>query len=97
MTVIYLQDQHFSSAGGKLLKCSIPGVVFVMFKTDSCGMCAQVTPMFEGLSNSELRVKFAIANVTKYRNIIGKARTTSTPIKGVPYFILYNNGKPFAN
>ena len=97
MTITYLHDQHFSAPGGKLMKCSIPGLVFVMFSQDGCGICQRVMPMFDGMSNREMRVKFAVANVSKHRGIIGKARTTTTPIKGVPTLIMYNQGKPMAH
>lgn len=96
MTIYQLTSNDFESPGGRVMKLRKPGLQFVMFKSQGCPHCITFSPHFEALSQKELRVKFSYADVKRYRQIVGMAQTTQTPIKGVPMFILYVNGAPFA-
>jgi len=97
MSVKFLSNDHFSDAGGRALRCNIPGITFVMFVTDNCPNCKAAMPVFYKLSNVQMRVTWAIANVGTYRQLIAMAKNTNTPIRAVPMLILYVNGRPHAN
>lgn len=97
MSVRYLSDEHFSNAGGRVLRCNLPGIVFVMFKTQNCQHCAQTIPLFNQLAQRDMRLTWAVIDVGDYRNIITMSKSSNTPIRAVPMFILYVNGRPHAN
>lgn len=95
---LQLSDQHFSNMDGKVMTLALPKpVVFVMFKTMQCQICPKIIPMFERMAQQDQRLAWAIVDVGQYRSIIGMARTSTTPIKSVPTFILYVNGRPQLN
>lgn len=98
MSIPNLTDANFQADnGGRILRLKqIPGFSFVMFKTDRCPHCTNFLPTFQSLARRDQRVRFFIANVDRYKNIVGMAQTTNTPIKGVPMFIFYVNGMPKA-
>ena len=97
MSVQYLTDTNFTLSGGHML-CNVQApIMFVMFKTENCAYCQQTAPIFFDLSQREIRTKWAIADVSKYRNIIAMAKASSTPLRAVPMMILYINGRPHAN
>lgn len=97
MSVQYLSDQHFSNAGGRALRCNLPGITFVMFKTDTCDHCNQLLPIFQQLARQDMRITWAVVDVSRYRNIVTMSKMSSTPIRAVPMMILYVDGRPHAN
>lgn len=97
MSVQYLSDAHFSNAGGRALRCNLSGTTFVMFKTENCQHCEQTIPLFQQLAQQDMRLTWAIVDVGRYRNLVAMSKSTSTPIRAVPIFILYVNGSPHAN
>lgn len=95
-SVQYLSDANFS-ARGNTMNINMGGIVFVMFKTNTCPISQAFTPIFEReLPSREQRISFAIANVDHFRNIVTMSQPTNTPIKSVPTLILYINGNPVA-
>lgn len=96
MSVKQLNSQNFSNVGGSL-KCNLPGIVFVMFKTDNSEPCQQAIPLFQQMSQRDMRLMWSVLDVSQFRNIVGIAKNTSTPIKAVPMFVLYVDGRPHAN
>ena len=96
MSIQYLSDANFSAPGGRSLRINLGGLVFVMFMSSNCPHCRTMQPIFQNLSKSELRVKFALANVGQFKRIAGLSQSTNTPIKFVPMMILYSNGRPHA-
>lgn len=97
MSVQYLTDANFQLVGGKSLRNNLQRLSFVLFKTDSCQYCQQLVPIFRQLAQQEMRVTWAIADIGRYRNIIGMARNSTTPIRAVPMLVFYVNGVPNAN
>ncbi len=97
MSVQHLTDAHFSNAGGGVLRCNLPGITFIMFKTEKCGYCKQTMPILNTLAQQDRRVTYAIIDVGQFRHLITMAKTSNTPIRSVPMFILYIEGKPHAN
>ena len=98
MSIQNLYSTNFNVVGRerKVLSINVPGVILVFFKMDGCGACNQFMPIFQQLSQQDRRVKFAIANLSGNREIIGMSRETNTPIHNVPDFIFYSNGRPIA-
>ena len=97
MSLKFLTDNDFFVDPKNNLMIYTPGIMFLMFKSDNCEICKATLPIFDQLSKIDKRLSFGIVAIDRHRNIIEKAKSTSTPIKGVPTFILYFNGKPLAN
>ena len=97
MSVQYLTDQHFSNVGGRALRCNVKGIVFVMFKTENCQHCQHTIPLFRQLAQQDMRLVWAVIDVGQYRGLVNMSKTTNTPIRSVPMFILYVDGRPHAN
>lgn len=91
-----LSGTNFSAPQGKTLRINLPGIVFVMFKSENCSYCRQSLPIIQSLSKRDKRITWAIIDVSKNKDVVQKAASTNTPIKGVPMFILYANGSPIA-
>lgn len=97
MTIQYLTQDNFAvQNGGQKMACDLQGIAIVMFKTNECPHCRQFWPIFNQLSKQDSRIVFACVNVENNRRLVGMARNTKTPINGVPAFILYYNGNPYA-
>lgn len=92
-----LTDNYFESPDGKVMYLKMQGVVFVLFKSPTCHYCTEAMNSFQQLARTENKLKFAIVDVSKYRNIIRTAINSTTPIKNVPTLIFYVNGRPQAN
>lgn len=98
--LIQLTDGQFSlvkEGNVNVMRCTIPGIVFIMFKTTRCEYSKEVTPILNHLAKHDLRIKWGVANLTLYKNISMMSKSTTTIIKGVPTFILYVNGRPHIN
>ena len=67
----------------------------VMFYSTECVHCQKLIPIIKTLPNIVNGCQFAIINVSKNRQIIGMSQQSKSPIKYVPYIILYVNGQPF--
>lgn len=98
MSIQTLYSTNFMTVGRdrKNLNINVPGHILVFFKMDGCGGCNQFTPIFEQLAVQDRRIRYAVANLTRDREIIAKSRESNTPIQNVPDFIFYFNGKPIA-
>lgn len=94
-TLHYLNVGDFATRG-KTLVLNMQGLTFVMFTSNRCIHCTKFAPEFRMLPNTMRGVNFAVCNVDGNNNqIVQMASTTTTPFKGVPKFILYNDGMPF--
>jgi thiol-disulfide isomerase/thioredoxin len=71
------------------------GVSLVLFKSNNCGHCVAIEPIFVELSRRIHSCTFASINVSQYMSIVQYSANTSTPITYTPLLILYVNGKPF--
>jgi len=82
---------------GKLLCTTQKDLLFVFFyKGDgSCDACKAMMPSFQQLGKYVPEVKYAIINVDEQKDAIRKSLKTISPIKYVPYLILFVNNKPF--
>lgn len=96
--ISFLDSSNFVLIGtqNKTLGINLSGPVLVFFKMAESDPCKIFEPVFVSLSNSDLRVAYAVLDVSRYRDVVLWSRKTSTPITGVPVLILYVNGKPHA-
>ncbi len=98
MSIHKLTPQNFRIVGHnhKTLNIDIPGNVLVFFKMEGCPGCTAFEPIFYQLARDERRINYGVTNLTNARDVIAMSRSTSTPIKTVPFLILYMSGRPFA-
>lgn len=80
---------------GQILCNGIKGMCLLMFYSPTCMYCKHFFPSFQNLSKSISGCSFGILNVSKNKEIIAMSEGTITPIKYVPYIILYVDGKPY--
>lgn len=72
----------------------IPGVTVVFFYSISCPVCKPLFHEFKGLPGKVHGVNFAVANVSANNMRIQQmAEASITPIRYVPYIVVYVNGK----
>lgn len=92
---LQLAEQHFSAVDGRVMTLNINRpIVFVLFKMAKCGYSTQILPFFEQMAKQDQRLAFAVIDVGQYRNVTGMAKSTNTPIRSTPTFILYSDGQP---
>lgn len=94
--VLYLEEEDIDENGNLVL----PGKVIVMVQGNFCGYCTQAKPAYDTLATAYKNsgVTFATLQVDgtpseKKANEKLKRGVKSGEIRGVPTFILYNNGK----
>lgn len=93
-TIIPLTIQNFSLNDNSLM-INIPGAVLVYFKQLSCNHCKAFDSIFNTISVTERRIKYAVVNLEGINREIAKmAQSTKTPISGTPHLLIYVNGRP---
>jgi hypothetical protein len=81
---------------GQLLCVGIKGISMVMFYSPLCkNICMPLLPQFNQLPNIISNVKFCTLNINEHVGIIPLSEHTISPIKFVPFIILYVDGRPF--
>jgi hypothetical protein len=98
--LIYLGTNDFyvgEGSKGKMLCNNLKDLTFVFFHTDPdrCEHCEELIPIFRRLPQFISSCKFALVNLNKNQEIIKMSYSSITPLKHVPYLMLYVNGKPF--
>jgi thioredoxin-like negative regulator of GroEL len=97
-TLLFLSSDDFyvtKGTKGDILCNSISGFSLILFYSTQCNYCKDLIPIFKSLPGSIGGCQFGLINVSAQKAIIGKSKDTITPIKYVPYIVLYINGKPF--
>ncbi len=95
MSIHYLNANDFSQEGGHLA-ANIGGITFVMFHSQQCSYCPKFIPEFTQLPHAIRGINFGLCSVDGANRIIVQlSQNSSTPIKSVPKFILYNDGIPY--
>ncbi len=96
--LLFLSPEDFyvtPGTKGQILCNTISGFSLVLFYSTQCEWCKKLIPIFKTLPGSIGGCQFAIINVSVNKQIVLKSKETITPIKYVPYIILYIDGKPF--
>lgn len=95
MSIYYLNSNDFSKEGNHLV-ANIGGLSFVMFHSQKCTYCPKFIPEFRQLPMMMKGMNFGLCSVDEGNRIIVEwSQNSTTPIKSVPKFILYNDGIPF--
>jgi thiol-disulfide isomerase/thioredoxin len=81
-----------------VMTTSVPGTVLIMFKMPNCPGCQALEPIFLQLANKQRNIGYAVADVSKYRDItiMSQKAGDQTQITAVPKLIIYSGGLPSA-
>lgn len=96
-TINFLSAQDFflqDTPKGAILKNKIPNFSFVMFYSNMCEHCQNITPAFRELAGKFPGTVFAMINISNNTSLIQTSKNSITPIKYVPLLIFYNDGVP---
>lgn len=92
----YLNVEDFQLNNNTLTN-NISGVSLIMFYTQSCPHSNAFMPQYQSLQGSIVGINFGLCCLDGKNHQLSKmSLSSSTPIKGVPKFILYTDGTPFA-
>lgn len=93
-----LASGHFQTKdtvhGKMLIMPNITEPTFVLFHTDSCGVCTQVMPIYHQISQ-QIPYRFATCNLSKNVEVLNMSEGTVSPIDYVPRLYLYSKGWPY--
>lgn len=96
--LLFLQSDDFyvdKGQKGNILCHGIKGLSLVLFYSTACTFCQKFIPMFKTMPGKINGCQFGMINVSKNKDIVFMSKETLSPIKYVPYIILYVQGKPF--
>ena len=74
---------------------NIPSFSLILFYSTHCTYCQALIPIFKRLPGTMGGCQFGMINVSTNRPVVEMSQNTVSPIKYVPYIVLYINGKPF--
>jgi hypothetical protein len=96
--LLFLTSEDFlvkRGVKGNELVHSIPGFSFILFYSVHCQYCQNFIPVFKKLPGTIAGCQFGMLNVTNNKQLIELSKNTITPIKYVPYMVLYVNSIPY--
>ena len=96
--LLYLTSEDFfpqKGPTGDILCQSVPGFSLILFYSVHCQHCEALLPIFKRLTGSLGGCQFGIVNIGKNKRCVEMSSRTQTPIRYVPYIVLYIDGKPF--
>lgn len=96
--LLFLTTEDFQiSKGNKgpIMSTNIRGFSLILFYSTQCQHCKSLIPIFKNLPGTVGGCQFGMINVSHNKQCIMMSRQTISPIRVVPYIILYVNGKPY--
>lgn len=96
--LLFLTNEDFSiqrGTKGDILCHNISGFSLILFYSTHCEFCKALIPIFKRLPGTIGGCQFGMINVSTNKNTVEMSQNTISPIKYVPYIVLYINGKPF--
>jgi len=96
--LLFLSSEDFSiqrGTKGNIMCHNIPGFSLILFYSTHCEFCQNFIPVFKKIPGTIGGCQFGMLNVSKNRETVEMSQNTISPIKYVPYIVLYINGKPF--
>lgn len=96
--LLYLDEEDFkviTGPNGPIMCNRIKGFSLVLFYSKECVHCHTFIPVFKRIPSVISGCQFGLVNVTRNINLVKLSKKTISPIKFVPYVLLYVNGKPF--
>ena len=95
--LLFLTSDDFEIARGtkgNILCNKIRGISLVLFSSTQCHHCRNLIPIFKKLPGNISGCQFGMINVSSNKKCVAMSQETITPIKYVPYIILYVDGRP---
>lgn len=96
--LLFLSSEDFNveqGVKGEILCHNIQGFSLILFYSTHCQYCHDIIPIFKTLPGTVGGCQFGMINISTNKSCVEKSQNTITPIKYVPYIVLYINGKPF--
>jgi len=96
--LLFLTSEDFNiqrGPKGDSLCTGIPGFSLILFYSTHCEFCQHFIPVFKQIPGHVGGCQFGMINISKNREVVEMSQKTISPIKYVPYIVLYINGKPF--
>jgi len=96
-TIVKLTPNDFTMLGttNKTLGIRNPGSMLILYRMN-CNNCATFEPIFRELAKKDPRIQYGVLDLDAYQQVAQWSNQTSTPIKHVPFLVLYINGRPHA-
>jgi len=97
MSFFYLASDDFfpgKTEQGDILCNRIPGFSLILFYSTRCDKCRVVFPIFRDLPKTIIGCAIGVINVSKNKSCVNMSKETITPIRYVPYMVLYLDGVP---
>ena len=96
MSLVHLNSANFhinyNKRGDEVLCTNIPRFSIILFYTKKCIYCRDLLPKFKQLPMILKGCVYCLCDVGKNKNIPNMA--SGMKIRGVPYIVLYSDGKP---
>lgn len=98
--LLFLTEKDFGkgiTASGKnvITLPTISGFSLVLFYSTQCENCKELIPIFKKLPGKIGGCQFGIINIIQNKKVIHMCKNTVTPIKYVPFMLLFFKGKPY--
>lgn len=97
-SLMYLQSSNFGvdqTKHGPAICTSIKGISVVLFYSQTrCQYSPAALQEFKKIVGTVNGVMFCVINIDNNMDVVRLSRKTETPIDGVPYIMLYENGVP---
>ena len=96
--LLFLSSDDFTvvrGQNGKILVHTIPGFALILFYSTQCEHCKSLIPIFKDLPGTLGGCQFGMINVSINRETISMSQDTISPIRYVPFILLYIDGKPY--
>ena len=95
--LLFLSSEDFNvqqGNKGNILCHNIPGFSLILFYSTHCVHCKDLIPIFKSLPGTIGGCQFGMINISNNRKCVEMSKRCITPIKYVPYIVLFINGNP---
>jgi len=93
--LLFLTSEDFRLNDSNQMLCNIRGFSLILFYSTQCKFCKDLIPIFKKLPGSIGGCQFGMINISHNKKCIMLSQKSNTPIREVPYVILYVNGAPY--
>jgi hypothetical protein len=97
--LLYLTNEDFflqkNDNNSIMLSHGIPGFCLVLFYSTKCEFCPALVSTFKKLPGTVNGCQFGILNVSTSRTCVEMSQKSISPIKYVPFIVLYIDGNPY--
>lgn len=96
--LLFLTEEDFHVVQGQkgpILCNNVNGISICLFYSNNCVHCHKLVPIFKSLVGTITNCQFSMVNVGQQKRVVQMSQNTITPIRFVPYIILYVKSKPY--